>query len=79
MLYEVITSTLPECEHVEIAAFATPSREVSGDYFDVVNLDGNRLMMAIADVTGKGMPASLLMANMQACLRIVLPMCNNFV
>jgi len=70
----LLPSTLPECEHVEIAAFATPSREVSGDYFDVVNLDGNRLMMAIADVTGKGMPASLLMANMQACLRIVLPM-----
>ncbi|HUF11318.1 MAG TPA: PP2C family protein-serine/threonine phosphatase [Rhodothermales bacterium] len=70
----LLPSKLPECEHIEIAAFATPSREVSGDYFDVVSLDGERLMMAIADVTGKGMPASLLMANMQACLRIVLPM-----
>ncbi|MGA7306996.1 MAG: PP2C family protein-serine/threonine phosphatase [Rhodothermales bacterium] len=70
----LLPDKLPECEHVEIAAFATPSREVSGDYFDVVNLNGERLMMAIADVTGKGIPASLLMANMQACLRIVLPM-----
>lgn len=70
----LLPSALPECEHLEIAAFATPSREVSGDYYDVVSLDGERLMMAIADVTGKGLPASLLMANMQACLRIVLPM-----
>lgn len=67
-------SELPECEHIEIAAFSTPSREVSGDYYDAITLEGDRLMLAVADVTGKGMPASLLMANMQACLRIVLPL-----
>jgi sigma-B regulation protein RsbU (phosphoserine phosphatase) len=70
----LLPSALPESESIEVAAYATPSREVSGDYFDVVSLDGGRMMMAVADVTGKGMPASLLMANMQACLRIVLPM-----
>lgn len=70
----LLPSKLPVCKHLDIAAFATPSREVSGDYYDVVNLGEERLMMAIADVTGKGVPASLLMANMQACLRIVLPL-----
>jgi sigma-B regulation protein RsbU (phosphoserine phosphatase) len=70
----LLPSTLPESETLEIAAYATPSREVSGDYYDAVTLPGNRLMLAVADVTGKGMPASLLMANMQACLRIVLPL-----
>lgn len=70
----LLPSRIPESATVEVAAYATPSREVSGDYYDVVALDGDRLMTAVADVTGKGMPASLLMANIQACLRIVLPM-----
>jgi len=70
----LLPSELPVCEKIDIAAYATPSREVSGDYYDAVSLDGDRLMLAVADVTGKGMPASLLMANMQACLRIVLPL-----
>ena len=70
----LLPSRLPDSAVVEIAAFATPSREVGGDYYDAVTLPGDRLMLAVADVTGKGMPASLLMANMQACLRIVLPL-----
>jgi len=70
----LLPSRLPESRVVEIAAFATPSREVGGDYYDAVALPGDRLMLAVADVTGKGMPASLLMANIQACLRIVLPL-----
>jgi adenylate cyclase len=39
---------------------------VGGDYFDVLRLDGNRLAICIADVSGKGVPAALLMANVQA-------------
>jgi sigma-B regulation protein RsbU (phosphoserine phosphatase) len=71
---KLLPDRLPESPVIELAAYATPSREVSGDYFDVVALDNDRIMTAVADVTGKGMPASLLMANMQACLRIVLPL-----
>lgn len=70
----LLPTRLPESSVVELAAFAAPSREVGGDYYDAVALPGDRLMLAVADVTGKGMPASLLMANMQACLRIVLPL-----
>lgn len=65
---------VPQIPAVEIAAAAQPSRAVGGDYFDVKELGENRAIVAIADVTGKGMPASLLMANLQACLHVLFPM-----
>ncbi len=62
------------CDTLDVAGYTTPSQDVGGDYFDMCTLENNRLMVAIADVTGKGMPASLLMANIQACLRVLLPL-----
>ncbi|MCK4966543.1 SpoIIE family protein phosphatase, partial [bacterium] len=53
----------------EITSHNTPSLEVSGDYYDVIKLDDNRVMVSIADVSGKGMSAALLMANLQAAVR----------
>lgn len=47
---------------VEIAAVLEPARSVGGDFFDVVRLGPDRIAFAIADVTGKGVPASLFMA-----------------
>lgn len=70
----LLPSKIPQLEGVDVAAFALPSRYVGGDYFDVVKLDDNRVLVAIADVTGKGVPASLLMANLQACLHVMVPM-----
>ena len=64
----------PAVNGYEIAALAQPSRFVGGDYYDVVELQGGRLLAAIADVTGKGVPAALLMANLQASLHVMLPM-----
>lgn len=46
-----------------------PAREVGGDYFDYFPVSDSRLAVAIADVSGKGMPAALLMSNLQAALR----------
>ena len=46
-----------------------PYRDVGGDYFDVIDLPGNRTLFALADVSGKGMPAALLAANVQALVR----------
>lgn len=66
-------SRLPEFEGLDIAALAVPSRHVAGDYYDVVQLEGDRLLIAIADVTGKGVPASLLMSNLQAALHSLTP------
>ncbi len=44
---------------------------VGGDYYDVVKLDNDKLLIAIADVSGKGVPAALLMANLQAFLKSI--------
>ncbi|QXD15476.1 SpoIIE family protein phosphatase [Rhodocaloribacter litoris] len=65
---------LPALRGLEIAAVALPSRYVAGDYYDVLRLDDDRLLLAIADVTGKGLPASLLMSNLQACIHVMAPM-----
>ena len=46
--------------------FYQPFRAVGGDYFDVIELPGNRTLFTVADVSGKGMPAALLAANIQA-------------
>ncbi len=67
-------SELPTVPGLEIAMLALPSRHVAGDYTDVIALDDDRILVAIGDVTGKGMPASLLMSNLQASLRMLVPM-----
>jgi sigma-B regulation protein RsbU (phosphoserine phosphatase) len=46
-----------------------PAGAVGGDYYDVIELEAGRLAFAIGDVSGKGMPAALLMANIQAAVR----------
>ncbi len=71
---ELLPKTLPTVPGVQLAAVAEPAREVGGDYFDAVKLGDGRLVLAIADVTGKGVGAALLMANVQACLHALLPM-----
>jgi len=67
-------SDLPQFEGLETASLALPSRHVAGDYFDAIKLDEDRILYAVADVTGKGVPASLLMSNLQACLRVLVPL-----
>lgn len=57
---------------LEIAFRSIPSRQVSGDFFEIHAFDEKRILFAIADVTGKGVPASLLMSNLQACLQFLL-------
>lgn len=52
----------------EIVAMNVPSQQVGGDYYDCIDLEDDNICLAIADVSGKGIPASLLMANMQASL-----------
>lgn len=60
---------LPNNEYVEMAALHQPHQEVGGDYYDVFDLGGNELAFCIADVSGKGVSAALLMSNFQANLR----------
>lgn len=67
-------SEIPSLPTLQTASLAIPSRHVAGDYFDAIKIGKHKLLFAIADVTGKGMPASLLMSNLQACLRVLVPM-----
>lgn len=67
-------SPIPKPEPYDIAGTNIPSRQVGGDYFDVLQNTPEHLYLAIADVTGKGIPASLLMANLQAMLHVLSPL-----
>jgi len=60
---------MPEVPGFEVAATSIPSRQVGGDYFDFVDLADGRLGVVVGDVSGKGIPAALLMANLQATLQ----------
>lgn len=60
---------LPDNEYVEMAALHQPHQEVGGDYYDVFDLGGNEIAFCMADVSGKGVSAALLMSNFQANLR----------
>ncbi len=55
----------------EVETFYKPFRDVGGDYFDIIELPDNRTLFALADVSGKGMPAALLAANIQALVRSI--------
>jgi len=61
--------TLPSNESVHFEAFYNPHFEVGGDYYDVLELSDDKIGFCIADVSGKGISAALLMSNFQANLR----------
>jgi phosphoserine phosphatase RsbU/P len=63
---------LPAEESYTIAALNDPGRLVSGDYYDVVRLGGGMFGFLIADVSGKGVGAAMLMSNLQAAVRLTL-------
>jgi phosphoserine phosphatase RsbU/P len=69
----LLPKEIPSFEGYEISGAWQPARTVSGDYYDVFRLDENKLAVCIADVAGKGMPAALLMANLQAAVRVLAP------
>ena len=62
---------LPSRAGLEFAAICLPARGISGDYYDVLQLPDGRLIFAVADISGKGISAAILMANLQAVLRLV--------
>ncbi len=65
----LLPHSMPDLAGFEISGTSRPSHEVGGDYFDFLDLAQGNLGVAIADVAGKGIPAALLMANLQASLR----------
>lgn len=66
---------MPELPGVEIDARYLAAQKVSGDFYDVIPLEGGRFGFAVADVSGKGISASLLMAICRTQLRNIAPRC----
>jgi sigma-B regulation protein RsbU (phosphoserine phosphatase) len=64
----LLPSSLPTVSGLELAAHYAPYRDVGGDYYDAVALDDTRVLITVADVSGKGTAAALLTANFQALL-----------
>ncbi|MGH9405650.1 MAG: PP2C family protein-serine/threonine phosphatase [Terriglobia bacterium] len=60
---------IPQMPGLEISGSWRPARIVGGDYFDIFKFGARRLGLCIADVSGKGMPAALLMSNLQAVVK----------
>jgi len=65
----LLPKQIPQLPGYEIACAWQPARAVAGDYYDVIKLSESALGICIADVVGKGMPAALLMSNLQAIVR----------
>lgn len=66
---ELLPQNSPTIAGYDIAGRNIPAQVVGGDYFDFISLDDGRIAICLADVSGKGLPASLLMANTQATIR----------
>jgi sigma-B regulation protein RsbU (phosphoserine phosphatase) len=66
---ELLPKTNPTISGYDIAGKTIPAQAVGGDYFDFIPINHHRIAVCLGDVSGKGMPASLLMANTQATLR----------
>jgi sigma-B regulation protein RsbU (phosphoserine phosphatase) len=69
----LVPATPPQIAGLEVAFWSRPANTVAGDYYDVVPMqfdgDGPNVLLAVADVAGKSLPAALLMATFQASLR----------
>lgn len=66
---QLFPQTLPVLPGLEVAAICRPARSVSGDYYDFIRTSQTCVGIALADISGKGIFASLLMASLQAALR----------
>lgn len=64
----LVPSKLPKNRLYEFDGFYLPHRSIGGDYYDVINVNHNELVFCIADISGKGIAAALVMANLQAYL-----------
>jgi len=65
----LLPSRPPSVPGYELSGLNIPARQVSGDYFDYIRMDPTRLGVTIADVSGKGIPASLIMAMCRSVIR----------
>jgi len=65
----LLPAEMPQIPGIDIQSAWLPAKNVGGDYFDAFKLDDDRLAFCIADVAGKGLPAAIVMSNIQAAVR----------
>ena len=65
----LLPKSVPKIPGYQISGKSIPAKDVGGDYFDFITLEDNHLTFCLGDISGKGIPAALLMANLQASLR----------
>ncbi len=70
----LLPSVLPDIPGYRMSAANISSKQVGGDYYDVLASPDGKFIIAIGDVSGKGSPAALLMANLQATIRALVPL-----
>jgi serine phosphatase RsbU (regulator of sigma subunit) len=70
---KLMPKDMPQVSGLEVARLNLPCRTVGGDYYDVF-LQGDRVALLVGDVAGKGMPAAIMMSNLQARLRTLAPL-----
>ncbi len=68
---------LPYSERLKVAANYHPHHTVGGDYYDFIPIGDDRFLICVADVSGKGVPAAILMSNFQAALRVMVRHTND--
>ncbi len=64
----LLPSSLPKLTGISLCASMVPSRRIGGDYYDAVPLPNGAMLLVLADVSGKGVPAALVVSNLQAAL-----------
>ncbi|HZW40571.1 MAG TPA: GAF domain-containing SpoIIE family protein phosphatase [Ignavibacteriaceae bacterium] len=65
----ILPRSIPKINYYDIYAVNIPASEIGGDYYDFIKIAENKTAIALGDVTGKGLTAAMLMANLQATLR----------
>lgn len=69
---QILPKGMPEVPGFELAGWNRPARQVGGDYYDVLPADDDRLILTVGDVSGKGMPAALMVSILHSALRLML-------
>ncbi len=73
----MLPETAPALAGWEIAGYNAPCRTVGGDYYDFLTAPNGRLAIVVADVAGKGLPAALMMSNLQAKTQAIVETCDS--
>ena len=66
---QLFPKEIVQLESLEVHGFCRPARTVSGDYYDFLSLNSDKMMLAVGDISGKGISAALLMATIHSAVR----------